>query len=367
MMNYLLIHALPLLAAACLLAAILPRAVSNILARAKRRQPLAAHDQWLLLGVGLGVFLACYFWAAGFATVGVLLVALTLTAWAMGGCLASREYQERRADLMALAMLGLALAIGIGVDLVRVEGDIARMNTLFKYYLVAWLLFATSGAYGFWRGWASATSIAGRVRRPLVWAGVGIISLVAAGTLVYPALATPVRIQDRFNPLPLTLDGAAWMQDAVYHPPDWCSERPLDPIEIAWDYDAIRWLQDNVAGTPVVLEGHGVQYCWNSRISQYTGLPTVLGWPWHQQQQRNDGGIVNRRARAVRTIYSTPSHQRALELLEQYQVAYIVVGALERGYYDGSGIAKFDSMVNRGILELAYANDATRIYRVPGP
>ena len=27
------------------------------------------------------------------------------------------------------------------------------MNTLFKYYLVAWLLFAVAGAYGFWRGW----------------------------------------------------------------------------------------------------------------------------------------------------------------------------------------------------------------------
>ena len=238
------------------------------------------------------------------------------------------------------------------------------MNTLFKYYLVAWLLFAASGAYGFWRGWTSAIPVSGRIRRPLVWAGVGIVALVAVGTLVYPALATPVRVQDRFNPLPWTLDGAAWMRDAVYHAPEWCSERPLDPIEIVRDYDAIRWLQDNVAGTPVVLEGHGVQYCWNSRISQYTGLPTVLGWPWHQQQQRNDGDVIKRRARDVRTIYSTLSHLRALELLEQYRVAYIVVGALERGYYDARGLDKFDDMVGEGLLTLAYANNETRIYRV---
>ena len=363
--NYLLIHSLPLLVAACLLFATLPRPVAGVLARAKKREPLPTLDLWLLVGVGLGLILACYFWAAGFITVGFLAVALTLTSWALVASLASEDYLERRADVMALAMLAMALAIGIGVDLVRVEGDIARMNTLFKYYLVAWLLFAASGAYGFWRGWTAYAHRAG-LQRQLRWAVAGLVALVMAGTLVYPALATPVRIADRFNPLPLTLDGTAWMPAAAYHPPDWCADRPVEPIELKWDYDAIRWLQDNVSGTPVVLEGHGRQYCWNTRISQYTGLPTVLGWPWHQQQQRGDGDIVRRRARDVATIYGSPSHARAVELLEQYRVSYIVVGALERGYYDSRGIAKFDAMSDMGLLTLAYANDGTRIYKVPG-
>ncbi|MYC33659.1 MAG: hypothetical protein F4X64_10835 [Chloroflexi bacterium] len=364
--NYLLIHALPMLAAACLLSATLTRAIVPVLARVKGRQPIEVRDQWLLMGVSLGLVLACYFWAAGFVTVGFLTVALTLTAWALAACIASGEYPEGRADLMALAMLAMAFAIGIGVDLIRIEGDIARMNTLFKYYLVAWLLFAASGAYGLWRGWTAAATSGGFLRNTLRWIGAGVILTVFAGTLVYPALATPVRIADRFNPLPLTLDGTAWMPAAVYHPPDWCAEQPLKPIELKWDYEAIRWLQDNVSGTPVVLEGHGSQYCWNTRISQYTGLPTVLGWPWHQQQQRGDGEIVRRRARDVATMYSTPSHDRALELLEQYRVSYIVVGALERGYYDSRGIAKFDAMSDKGLLTLAYANDGTRIYQVPG-
>ena len=364
--NYLLIHALPLLAAAYLLFATLPRPVAGILARVKKRQPLPILDLWLLVGVGLGLILACYFWAAGFITVGFLTVALTLTAWALVASLASEDYPERRADAMALVMLAMALAIGIGVDLVRVEGDIARMNTLFKYYLVAWLLFAASGGYGLWRGWTSAMGSSGFVGNTLRWMVAGVILAVLAGTLVYPALATPVRIQDRFNSTPLTLDGTAWMPGAAYHPPDWCADRPVEPIELKWDYDAIRWLQDNVSGTPVVLEGHGRQYCWNTRISQYTGLPTVLGWPWHQQQQRGDGDIVRRRARDVATIYSSPSHARAVELLEQYRVSYIVVGALERGYYDSRGIAKFDAMSDMGLLTLAYANNETRIYKVPG-
>ena len=364
--NYLLIHALPLLAAVCLLSATLPRAIAPVLARVKRREPPVVLDQWLLVGAALGLILVCYFWAAGFITVGFLAVALTLTAWALLASLAAEDYPERRPDVMALAMLAMALAIGIGVDLIRVEGDIARMNTLFKYYLVAWLLFAASGAYGLWRGWTAADSVGGFVRNTLRWMVAGVVLAIFAGTLVYPALATPVRIADRFNPLPPTLDGEVWMPAAVYHPPDWCSTNPLEPMELKWDYEAIRWLQDNVSGTPVVLEGHGTQYCWNTRISQYTGLPTVLGWPWHQQQQRGDGEIVRRRARDVETMYSTPSHDRALELLEEYDVEYIVVGALERGYYGERGIAKFDDMVEDGSLTLAYANDGTRVYQAVG-
>ena len=362
--NYLLIHAWPLLAAAGLLFGTLPRAVAPVLARVYGRRPKGARDQWLLVGVVLGLLVACYFWAAGFVTAGFLTVVLMLTAWALAACLASGEYPERRADLMALSMLSMALAIGIGVDLVRVEGDIARMNTLFKYYLVAWLLFAASGAYGLWRGWTAAATSGRFVRNTLRWMAAGVVLAIFAGTLVYPALATPVRIQDRFNSMPLILDGTAWMPAAAYHPPDWCADRPVEPIELKWDYDAIRWLQDNVSGTPVVLEGHGSQYCWNTRISQYTGRPTVLGWPWHQQQQRNDGEIVRGRARDVETMYSTPSHDRALELLEEYDVEYIVVGALERGYYGERGIAKFDAMVDEGLLALAYGNDGTRVYRV---
>ena len=113
--------------------------------------------------------------------------------------------------------------------------------------------------------------------------------------------------------------------------------------------------------------------CWKATASSIAGthaspstpgLPTVLGWPWHQQQQRGDGEIVRRRARDVATIYGTPSHDRALELLEEYDVAYVVVGDLERGYYGERGVAKFEAMVEDGSLTLAYANDGTRVYRV---
>ena len=362
--SYLLIHALPMLCSAALLAAVLPRAFAPLVARIKRRRRIPPVHQWLSAAACLGVLLACYFGAAGFWTAAILTFVLTLALWATAASIVSPDYPQRRADLMALGMLTVALAIGIGVDFVRVEGDISRMNTLFKYYLVAWLLFSAAGAYGLWRGWTAAGATLGIVRRTVRWAALGVFIAVLSGTLVYPVLATPVRIQDRFNAMPPTLDGEAWMPNATYHPPDWCSGKPLDPIDFRWDYDAIRWLQDNVSGTPVVLEAHGPQYCWNTRISQYTGLPTVLGWPWHQQQQRGDGSIISKRARDVTTMYSSPSIRRSLELLEEYGVEYIVVGDLERAYYDARGIAKFDTMISDGTLVLEYSNDHTRIYRV---
>ena len=355
--NYLLIHALPLLAAVALLSATLPTAFSPLLARIRAATGVPAAHQWLLAGAPVGLALAGYFWAAGFLTAGVLMVLLTLTCWSLASALLDGNESTTRSDVAVLGMLAVALAIGIGVDFVRVEGDIARMNTLFKYYLVAWVLFGVAGAYGFWRGWTawrSRPSVYGRAVRVSFAALVGAVGL---GVMIYPVLATPVRIQDRFHSTPLTLDGAAWMPDAVHWERD-------ELIEMRWDADAISWLQDNVSGTPVILEAHGDQYRWNGRMSVYTGLPTVIGWPWHQTQQRNDWNLIQERARDVSSIYNTLSKHAALELINQYRVRYIVVGDLERIYYLPHGIEKFDQMVEDDTLELAYANDGTTIYRV---
>ena len=357
--NYLLIHGLLLLGALGLLAVTLPAAWAPLVAAVRTRSGLSAQRQWTLAGVALGMILAIYLWVASYVTAGFLTVLVSLTAWALVDRIASRDAVNRRPDTMALAMLALALAVGIGVELVRVEGDIARMNTVFKYYLVAWLLFSIVAGYGFWRWWQTTGGYAVAARRGSRIAGAGLVALVATGVLVYPVLATPVRLDDRFGDTPYTLDGAAWMATAVH----W--EREV-PIELGWDAEAIRWMQDNVAGTPVVLEAHGDQYRWNGRFSVYTGLPTVLGWPWHQVQQRNNWDGVRQRARDVETMYNSVHGPVALGLLEKYAVAYIVVGDLERIYYDPDGIDKFERMASRGEINLVFENKGTLIYTLAG-
>ena len=358
LLNYLLIHALPLLASAALLAATLPRACAPLSAWLRRAEPLPSFPQWLLLTVALGLAAALYCWVAGFATAGLLAILLTLTGWALAAALfTASDYPARRSDVLALAMLALAFGIGIGVEFVRVEGDIGRMNTVFKYYLVAWLLFAAAGGYGLWRGWTAARGGA------LRWTLAGLVGIITAGVLAYPALAIPVRISDNdvsFAAAPLTLDGAAWMADAVHWERD-------QAIALRGDAAAIRWLQDNVAGAPVILEAHGDQYRWNGRISSFTGLPTVLGWPWHQTQQRGSPEPIRARADDVARLYNTADCREAAALLDKYGVAYIIVGDLERIYYAEAGIAKFAAMAAWGIINPVYDHDGVHIYQVlPG-
>ncbi len=134
---------------------------------------------------------------------------------------------------------------------------------------------------------------------------------------------------------------------------------------LKWDEEAIRWLQDNVDGSPVVLEAHTEQYHWSARIANYTGLPTVLGWPWHQLQQRGPYDFeIRDRASRIREMYVTTDLSRTQELLRQYNVKYIVVGELEKIYYGQEGLQKFPALTDSGLLSRVFQNDGVSIYKI---
>jgi uncharacterized membrane protein len=155
------------------------------------------------------------------------------------------------------------------------------------------------------------------------------------------------------------------MQSAVYHDSHREALRPSQ-LQLASDLRAIEWLWDNVPGSPVIAEGNAPLYSWGSRVSIYTGLPTIIGWDWHQTQQRfGFRHMIEERLRDVRTLFTDANPQRALEILRRYNVRYVYVGELERVYYPEAGLRKFDEMVGRD-LELVYDQDRVRIYRVPG-
>ena len=102
-----------------------------------------------------------------------------------------------------------------------------------------------------------------------------------AAVLLYPILATPARIRDRFDlATPTGLDGERYLDLAVFH-------EAAGKIPLRDDEEAFAWLRRSVVGSPVVLEASVPPYRWGSRVSVYTGLPTVIGWDWHQRQQRS--------------------------------------------------------------------------------
>ncbi len=251
--------------------------------------------------------------------------------------LAAPERQPRRIFLLGLT--GAALLLTLAVELIVLKGDISRMNTVFKFYLQVWTIWALVSAV------VSASWLAEtwwqRKRRPgagAVAASTVLVLFVLAG-LLYPVFATKARVVDRFeNSREVTLDGAAYQQVAVY-------EDQGTRYALAGDWAAIRWLQDNVTGTPVILEGTSGTYNWGSRVSIYTGLPTVIGWDWHQRQQRAvmPTEVVNRRLADVKLIYEGTDVVETTDLLDRYAVEYIYLGPLERRLYNAEGLRKFEN------------------------
>jgi uncharacterized membrane protein len=115
-------------------------------------------------------------------------------------------------------------------------------------------------------------------------------------------------------------------------------------------------MQDNIPGSPVVLEANTGLYKWGSRVSIYTGLPTVAGWDWHQRQQRGDyAWMVEERVRDVQQMYESPDVNALLPLLRKHHVQYVYVGPLERVYYSEAGLRKFRDLVG-SVLDLVYVD-----------
>jgi uncharacterized membrane protein len=230
------------------------------------------------------------------------------------------------------------------------------MNTLFKYYIQVWVLLAIVSGYAIWH--ISRIEIA-HTRAFVIARWIWIITLIVLilSSLIYTFLGTHVRINDRFGADYTGLDGSAFMNTSIHVNKD-------VSINLKSDLQAIDWLNDNVEGSPVILEAHTDQYNWGGRISSYTGLPTVLGWPWHQTQQRMKyRKSVSKRGREITEIYSTTDKKRTLELLTNYDVKYIIVGDFERSLYPQRGLDKFNYMLSDGMVEVVYENAGTMIYR----
>jgi YYY domain-containing protein len=297
-----------------------------------------------------------------------LLLVLKLQAWmialpllVLAGVLVLRPELDAPQRFIAL-LIAAGLALTMMVEVITYKGDIGRMNTVFKFYLQVWNFFALAAAIGIaflHRQPKETPSLAPR-SSPLHFAWWLIFIVLIGIGLTYTVTATRAKVNDRFvMGSPSGLNGMEFLKTAVY------ADRDRDMI-LEYDRQAIDWLRANVPGSPVILEGNAPLYHWASRISIYTGLPTVIGWDWHQKQQRSiiDGSIIDRRQASVTLMYNTRDANTALAEMKRFNVSYIVVGQLEHAFYDAAGFAKFDAMTQAGTLEQVYQNERTTIYRV---
>jgi uncharacterized membrane protein len=262
-------------------------------------------------------------------------------------------------------MVGEAMALGMAGETVVLAGDVGRMNTMFRLYQQAWVLLSVA---------ASASLVGGAAplvhRLPARWryAWWSILALLCAAGALFLPLGIRSRSLDRISAdTGATLDGMAFMADSrVIDGP----EGMETDVSLAGDLGATEWLQENVAGSPVIIEGLGRrEYLWANRVSVYTGLPAVVGWSWHQRQQRaglRSESEVEARRREVDEFYHTADIDRACQILRRYGVGLVYLGPYESAYYPDHGLAKFGAMAEAGILERIYDAAGVQIYQVIG-
>ncbi len=232
-------------------------------------------------------------------------------------------------------IIGTALVLTLFVEIFVLVGDVGRMNTVFKFYYQAWTLLTISATAALM--WLiPAISTKWKERNSVAWQVV--LALLLIGVYLYPVTAAADKMRDRMSKLtPKTLDGLAFMETSTYWDMDW-------EMDLSQDYRAIKWMQENVEGSPVIVETNTVEYRWGNRYTIYTGLPGVLGWNWHQRQQRGaiDYYGIQDRLLEIPAFYQTEEIDQALKFLEKYDVEYIILGQQEQAYYPGNGLLKFE-------------------------
>ena len=198
------------------------------------------------------------------------------------------------------------------------SGDYKRANTMFKLTYQAFVLFGICFSFILIRLLAY-----GRTRRQKLSAGVGLFLFLL--TLFYVRNATEAWYGNIFKPEGYKgIDSTAFMKD-----------------ELPEDYEATKWILENIEGTPVMLEANGDSYTIYERISVITGLPTVLGWYTHERLWKSEPdvtdemvtAILDERAADIEIIYTSDEEAAVRSLLQKYDISYIYVGGPEEKKY----------------------------------
>lgn len=237
-------------------------------------------------------------------------------------------------------LFSFAFFVTAGVDVLHVWD---RMNTVFKFYLESWFLFAAAGAaatFELWRGVIQSALL----RR--LWQTC-LVLLIAAGLFTAATITAGVLSTNRVRTPRPTLDGTAYLS-------------LRDPHEAA----AFEWLNREVAGIPVIAEAYGPSYQDFARVTMNTGLPTVLGWDYHVHQRTVPWPVIEERKSDLKKLYTAESKGVVSAVLKKYHVSLVYVGPLERRTYSGGNLKRFQEW--NDVLTPLYQNASVTIFGVTG-
>ncbi len=257
------------------------------------------------------------------------------------------------------------------------EGAINRLNTVFKIYYGLWTLMAVATVLSL-RMLVRMAPRGRRCRRavwlvgPIVIAGLpymflGTLNRIESSTRLghwegaedSPQTAPPSRLFSeaaRPKNLEEALDGMRYL--AFLHPDD---------------YAAMNWIRQNLPPAATLLEAAGSQYTYSGRMGTMTGRPSFAGWlshawgwrgypfgyPGDPSNPKAPKGERLRRTDKAAEIYNEVDPERALKMLQEEGIQFVVLGDHERQQYPAINEIKFP-LIGKAI----FREGNTTIYRV---
>jgi len=264
-----------------------------------------------------------------------------------------------RSSVFVLLLIILGTLLVLGPEFIYLRDQFgSRINTIFKFYYQAWMLWSIVAAYAvavllqkLHGGWAIAFRV-------------GSVMLLLIG-LTYPVFSLANRTNDfqieRAFSLVKTIRTSEDENAKTVARQELDSLWTLDYFDMFQRYNpdeaaALRWLQNAPIG--VVVEATGGSYSGYARVSTLTGQPALLGWPGHESQWRGGYEEQGSRQNDVKILYATADWQAANEIISRYNIRYIFVGDLERR--EALQEEKF-----RDNLQVAFQQGNVTIYEVP--
>ena len=205
-----------------------------------------------------------------------------------------------------------------------------RMNTIFKCYLPAWIILGTA-AFSMGGKWLSES----RWIPDISARNTAIVTAIVVVILFVIPFVIPFTVSYGTG----TLDGLAYLENSH-----------------AGDAGAVAWLRAR-EGDERIVEAEGGDYTYYSRVSSFTGIPAIIGMPFHEYMWRGDDtGWFSTRLEDIKSIYQEP--EKTVMLMKKYNTTLLYIGDAERERYEVN--------IPTTGLEKVYSAGGTEIYRLTG-